>query len=60
MLHLILGNDGEEDDNDQEGQEQEIPGWLTDMGDVFREPTGVIQDGRLQHQIQLRKGARPY
>ena len=25
MLHLILGNDREEDDSDQEGPEQEIP-----------------------------------
>ena len=60
MLHLILGNDGEENDDDREGEEQEIPEWLTDTGDVFREPTGVIQNRRLQHQIRLCERARPY
>ena len=30
------------------------------MRDVFQEPKGVLRDGRLEHRIQVREGARPH
>ena len=30
------------------------------MTDVFREPIGVLRDGRLEHCIRVREGARSY
>ena len=60
MIHLILGSE-EDDEGTNEGEsEPEIPTWLSDMTDVFREPIGVLCDGRLEHCIRVREGARPY
>ena len=60
-IHLILGkgDDGTQEEDDVDN-DQPIPEWLLDLKDVFQEPTGVIQDRRLQHQIRIREGARPY
>ena len=59
-IHLILGNEEVDEDVDEVENECEIPSWLSDMKDVFREPTGVLHDGRLEHRIRVREGAKPY
>ena len=59
-VHLILGK-GEEDEEEEEvAEDAEVLTWLQDLVDVFQEPTGVRRDGRLEHCITLREGAKPY
>ena len=55
-LHLILGDEEEEEAK----EEAEVPEWLQDLKEVFKEPEGVMRDGRLEHKIRVKEGARPY
>ena len=60
-IHLILGKEeGSDEERDEEKGDAEIPHWLSDMVDVFQEPLGVRRDGRLEHKIRLRDGAKLY
>ena len=59
-IHLILGSEEDDEETNEGENEPEIPTWLSDMTDVFREPIGVLRDRRLEHSIQVREGTRPY
>ena len=56
---MVNAIEEEEQDGDEKGKKEELPSWLEDMREVFEEPTGVVQ-GRLQHIIHLREGAKAY
>ena len=61
VAYLVLGKG--EDKDEEEGKEEEveeIPEWLSDLKEVFQEPTGVLRDGRLEHRIRVREGAKLY
>ena len=59
-IHLILGNEEDDEETNEGENEPEIPTWLLEMSDVFREPTGVLRDRRLEYRIQVCEGTRPY